>query len=73
MSVLRPILLNLAILVAFGLQVYAVFGQVFSGLQQQPVITRSTQGPHYFTIMGHIGQPNCYELPTSAPSLVTFV
>jgi hypothetical protein len=73
MSVLRPIWLNLAILVAFGLQVDAVFGQVFSGLQQQPGITRSTQGPHYFTIMGHIGQPNCYELPTSAPSLVTFV
>ncbi len=73
MSVLRPIWLNLAILAAFGLQVDAAFGQVFNGLQKQAGISRSAEGPHYFTIMGHIARPNCYELPTSAPSLVTFV
>lgn len=73
MSVLRPIWLNLAILAAFGLQVDAVFGQVFNGLQKQAGIGQSADGPNYFTIMGHIARPNCYELPTSTPSLVKFV
>lgn len=73
MSVLRPIWLNLAILAAFGLQVDAVFGQVFNGLQKQAGIGQSTYGPHYFTIIGHIERPNSYELPTSSPSLVKFV
>lgn len=73
MSVLRPIWLNLAILAAFGLQADAVFSQVFNGLQRQGSINRSANGPRYFTIIGHIGHPNCYELPTSSPSLVSFV
>lgn len=73
MSVLRPIWLNLAILAAFALQVDAVFGQVFNGLQKQAGISQSTQGPHHFTIMGHIGRPNCYETMVSSPSLVDFV
>lgn len=73
MSVLRPIWLNLAILAAFGLQADAVFGQVFNGLQRQGSINRSANGPHYFTIMGHIAKPNCYQLPTSSPALVSFV
>ena len=73
MSVLRPIWLNLAILAAIALQAGAVFGQVFNGLQKQAGITRSANGPHYFTVIGHIAQPNCYELPTSSPSLVSFV
>lgn len=73
MSFLRPIWLNLAILAAFGLQVDAVFGQVFSGLTKQAGISRSSQGPHYFTILGHVANPNCYELPTASPSLVKFV
>jgi len=73
MSVLRPIWLNLAILAALGLQVDAVFGQVFNGLQKQAGTSRSTKGPHYFTIMGHIGRPDCYETMVSSPSLVDFV
>ncbi len=73
MSVLRPIWLNLAILAAFGLQVDAVFGQVFNGLQKQGGISQSPRGPHHFTIMGHIGRPNCYETMVSSPSLVDFV
>ena len=73
MSVVRPIWLNLAIFAAFCLQGNVVFGQVFNGLQQHAGITRSANGPHYFTIIGHIGHPNCYELPTSSPSLVSFV
>ena len=73
MSVLRPIWLNLAIFAAIGLQADAVFGQVFNGLQKQAGISRSANGPHFFTIIGHITRPNCYELPTSSPSLVSFV
>ena len=73
MSVLRPIWLNLAILAALGLQADAVFGQVFNGLQKQVGTGHSAQGPHYFTILGHIAKPNCYELPTSSPPLVSFV
>lgn len=73
MSVMRPIWLNLAILAAFALQADAVFGQVFNGLQKPVGSGRSTQGPHYFTILGHITKPNCYELPTSSPPLVSFV
>ena len=73
MSVLRLTCLNLSILAAFGLQADAVFGQVFNGLQKPVGSGRSTQGPHYFTILGHIAKPNCYELPTSSPPLVSFV
>lgn len=73
MSVVRPIWLNLTIFAAICLQGNVVFGQVFNGLQQHAGITRSANGPHYFTIIGHIGHPNCYELPTSSPSLVSFV
>tara|TARA_R110002072_G_scaffold233795_2_gene391433 strand:+ start:35283 stop:37760 length:2478 start_codon:yes stop_codon:yes gene_type:complete len=73
MSAVRPTWLNLVILAVICLQGDVVFGQVFNGLQQHPGITRSANGPHYFTIIGHIGHPNCYELPTSSPSLVSFV
>ena len=72
MSVLRPIWLNLAILAVLGLQADAVFAQVFNGVQRRPVAGRSAYGPNYFTIMGHIGRPNTYELPTSQPNLVKF-
>ena len=73
MPVLIPICLNLSILAAFGLQADAVFGQVFNGLQKPVGSGRSAQAPHYFTILGHIAKPNCYELPTSSPPLVSFV
>ena len=72
MSIVRPIWLNLAILAAIGLQADVVFAQVFNGLQRQGDTSSSAQGPHYFTIMGHVAQPNCYELPTASPSLVGF-
>ncbi|NQV28171.1 MAG: hypothetical protein HQ518_27785 [Rhodopirellula sp.] len=64
--------MNLTILAAIGLQGNVAFAQVFNGLQQ-PDRIRSAQGPHYFTIIGHIARPDCYELPTGSPSLVTFV
>ncbi|MFT4557766.1 MAG: hypothetical protein ACI92S_003139, partial [Planctomycetaceae bacterium] len=73
MSVLRPIWLNLAILAAFGLQADAVFGQVFNGLQKQGGVARSANGPHHFTIMGHIARPNCYEALITTPLLVDVV
>lgn len=73
MSLLRPIWLNLVILAAIGLQSNAVFAQVFNGLQRPAGSSVSTAGPHHFTIIGHIARPNCYELPTASPSLITFV
>ncbi|MDA0921552.1 MAG: hypothetical protein O2945_20990, partial [Planctomycetota bacterium] len=73
MSVVRPIWLNLAIFAAICLQGDAVFAQIFNGLQKPVGTSHSSQGPHYFTILGHIAKPNCYELPTSSPSLVSFV
>jgi hypothetical protein len=73
MSVLRPIWLNLAILAAFGLQADAVFGQVFNGLQRETGTSSTANGSHYFTIMGHIGRPDCYETTVSSPLLVDFV
>jgi protein involved in polysaccharide export with SLBB domain len=65
--------LNLAILAAFGLQADAVFGQVFNGLQKQGGVARSANGPHHFTIMGHIARPNCYEALITTPLLVDVV
>lgn len=73
MSVLRPIWLNLAILAAFGLQADAVLGQVFNGLQRETGTSSTANGSHYFTIMGHIGRPDCYETTVSSPLLVDFV
>lgn len=71
MSLLQPIWLNLAILAAIGLQNNAAFAQVFSGLQRPA--GSSDAGAHYFTVIGHIARPNCYELPTASPVLATFV
>lgn len=73
MSLLRLIWLNLAILAAVGLQNNAAFAQVFSGLQRPAGASAAAAGAHYFTIIGHIARPNCYDLPTASPALTTFI
>lgn len=73
MSVCRVIWMNLVILAGFNLQVDAIFAQVFNGVRQQSVAGRSDQSPNYFTILGHVARPGTYELPTSSPSLTSFI
>lgn len=34
---------------------------------------RRTAGENWFTVMGHVGKPQTYKLPTSSPALVDFV
>ena len=73
MSILRHILTSMAILAVIGLPVETVFAQVLKGVQQAPGTGHAARGANYFTILGHIRRPNSYELPTSSPSLVSFV
>jgi hypothetical protein len=73
MSFRIQICFNMTILAAFGLQADPVFGQVFNGLQRETGTNSSANGSHYFTIMGHVGRPDCYETTVSSPLLVDFV
>lgn len=47
--------------------------QLSAGSREIVAFGSARQQPNWFTVMGHVGRPQTYELPTSTPSLVDFI
>ena len=68
-----PARTGLALVTVISLSAGLVRVQLSAGSREITPFGRGQQQANWFTVMGHVGRPQTYELPTSSPSLVDFI
>ena len=68
-----PARIGLALVTAIVLSAGLVRVQLSAGSREIIPFGRAQQQANWFTVMGHVGRSQTYELPTSNPSLVDFI
>ncbi len=68
-----PARIGLALVTVLVLSAGLVRVQLSAGSREITPFGRGKQQANWFTVMGHVGRSQTYELPTSTPSLVDFI